>query len=328
MPIVNHMQGLLNRPFTMSARQKAARNYVLTFALLLPIFLYIQQPYGINTWHHTEKLLPLTGFAVIFLSCYLITHDSLPALFTNYFSPTNWTVGRDIQTFLIFIIILGLFNWLYAAFLLEEIDQDFRSWLRVEFETFTYALLPKALLVAITWSTRLPKNTTPEEKTEPETVLCETQNTEPEPELIRVESAPEEETSPLETEMSGDKTEETPDSKTEVIFVEAIPNALKYINPEQIIYIKSDRNNSCIHQLVNGKSIEQVVRLSLVGFEKYLAGKSSFVRCSKSHIVNTRYIDQQQSRNMKRCLKLLHCDELIPVSTTFVSLPLQAWKEE
>lgn len=320
MLIVNRMQGLLNRPFTMPARQIIGRYYILTLTLLLPFFLYIQQPYGINTWHHTEKLLPLMGLAVIFLVSYFVTFDSLPVHFTNYFTPINWTIGRDIQTFLIFIIVLGLFNWLYTAFTLEEVDQDARSWLRVEFETFTYALLPKALSAAIMWSVHLFENKTPEEKTETETAISEIQTNEPELELTTAVSPPEEETVLPEIETVDDEPEKAP--------VEVLPNALKNINPELIIYIKSERNNSRIHLLINGKNIEQIVRFPLVGFEKHLAGTSNLVRCSKSHIVNTRYIDQHQSRKMKKWLKLLHCDELIPVSTTFVNLPLQAWKEE
>ena len=320
MLIVNRMQGLLNRPFTMPARQIIGRYYILTLTLLLPFFLYIQQPYGINTWHHTEKLLPLMGFSVIFFASYFVTFDSVPVHFTSYFAPTSWTLGRDIQTFLIFIIVLGLFNWLYAAFTLEEVDQDARSWLRVEFETFTYALLPKALSAAIMWSVHLFKNKTPEEKAEPETAVSEICSTEPEPELIPVTSSPEEETILPETETACDQPEEAP--------LETLPNVLKNIDLEQIMYIDSDRNTSCIHLFINGELKKDIVRFPLKEFEKHLAGIPNLVRCSKSHIVNTRYIDLQQSRKMKKYLKLLHSGELIPASTTFINLPLQVWKEE
>jgi len=86
------IRSLLNRRFEMSVRMKGGWCFVLGLAVLIPVCLYIQQPYGISHWQQSHKAFGLVGFGLIFLLIYFFTYDVLPRYCTKFYDPENWTV--------------------------------------------------------------------------------------------------------------------------------------------------------------------------------------------------------------------------------------------
>jgi hypothetical protein len=96
-------------------------------------------------------------------------------------------------------------------------------------------------------------------------------------------------------------------------------NDLK-INPKSIIYLCSNDNYVTIVTLKNNEISKVTIRGTLKSAEYELRKNKGFTRCHKCYIVNTDFIDKitGHSQNMK--IKLLHTNELIPVSRSRASM--------
>jgi hypothetical protein len=96
-------------------------------------------------------------------------------------------------------------------------------------------------------------------------------------------------------------------------------NDLK-INPKSIIYLCSNDNYVTIVMLKDNVINKVTIRGTLKSAEYELRKNTGFIRCHKCYIVNLDFVDRiaGHSQNMK--IKLLHTDEVIPVSRLKASL--------
>jgi len=92
------------------------------------------------------------------------------------------------------------------------------------------------------------------------------------------------------------------------------------LNPKSIIYLCSNDNYVTIALLKDNIINKVTIRGTLKSAEYELRKNTRFIRCHKCYIVNLDYADKiaGHSQNMK--IKLLHTDELIPVSRSKASL--------
>ena len=92
------------------------------------------------------------------------------------------------------------------------------------------------------------------------------------------------------------------------------------INPKSIIYLCSNDNYVTIVMLKDNVINKVTIRGTLKSAEYELRKNTGFIRCHKCYIVNLDFIDRiaGHSQNMK--IKLLHTDEVIPVSRSKASL--------
>jgi Response regulator of the LytR/AlgR family len=91
-------------------------------------------------------------------------------------------------------------------------------------------------------------------------------------------------------------------------------------NPRSIVYLCSNDNYVTIVTLKDNAINKLTIRGTLKSAEFELRRNKGFIRCHKCYIVNIDFIDKiaGHSQNMK--IKLLHTDELIPVSRSKASL--------
>lgn len=143
------IRSLLNRRFEMSVRMKGGWYFVLGLAVLIPLFLYIQQPYGISHWQQPHKAFGLPGFGLVFLLIYFFIYDVLPRYCTKFYALENWTVRRELMATLFFFGGLGFSNWLYEGLLIEETEMTTCSLLKLQFFTFSYGLMLKITKVLL-----------------------------------------------------------------------------------------------------------------------------------------------------------------------------------
>ena len=139
----------LNRPFEMSVRMKGGWYFILGLSVLIPLCLYIQQPFGISHWQPPHKAFGLPGFGLVFLLIYFFTYDMLPRYCTTFYAPANWTVRRELFTTLMFFGSLGFSNWLYEGLMVEETELTACSLLKLQFFTFSYGLVLKITKVLL-----------------------------------------------------------------------------------------------------------------------------------------------------------------------------------
>jgi DNA-binding LytR/AlgR family response regulator len=86
------------------------------------------------------------------------------------------------------------------------------------------------------------------------------------------------------------------------------------LDPEEILYICSNDNYVTVATLKEGSVSRITIRGTLKAVEEELSRNRRFLRCHKCYIINLDYVDRVigHSQNMK--VRLLHSDELIPVS--------------
>ncbi len=96
-------------------------------------------------------------------------------------------------------------------------------------------------------------------------------------------------------------------------------NDLK-VNPKSIIYLCSNDNYVTIAMLKDNAINKVTIRGTLKSAEYELRKNTGFMRCHKCYIVNRDFIDKiaGHSQNMK--IRLLHTDEVIPVSRSKAAL--------
>ena len=87
---------------------------VVVPSLIVFLIIYLLQPFGISRME-TGKLPVLLGYAVVSSAALGIMVYLLPWLFPAYHKEQNWTVGKELLHTLIVCLLIGLFNWLYTA---------------------------------------------------------------------------------------------------------------------------------------------------------------------------------------------------------------------
>lgn len=87
---------------------------VVVPSLIVFLIIYLLQPFGISRME-TGKLPVLLGYAVVSSAALGIMVYLLPWLFSAYHKEQNWTVGKELLHTLIVCLLIGLFNWLYTA---------------------------------------------------------------------------------------------------------------------------------------------------------------------------------------------------------------------
>jgi DNA-binding LytR/AlgR family response regulator len=92
------------------------------------------------------------------------------------------------------------------------------------------------------------------------------------------------------------------------------------INPKAILYLCSNDNYVTIVTLKDNLINKTTIRGTLKAAEYELRKNTGFMRCHKCYIVNLDFIDKiaGHSQNMK--IRLLHTDEVIPVSRSKAAL--------
>jgi len=86
------------------------------------------------------------------------------------------------------------------------------------------------------------------------------------------------------------------------------------VNPRSIIYLCSNDNYVTI-ALMKDNSVNKItIRGTLKSAEDELSKNGRFIRCHKCYIVNLDYVDKISGHSQNMKIRLLHSDDLIPVS--------------
>jgi DNA-binding LytR/AlgR family response regulator len=120
---VNKITGIFSQPYPFDSKQLApVRKLTRSFAegSFIAVFLIIFEPFGINNWSDSNKIYYLLGFGLIttlsLLFLRFIITPSVPA----YFNESGWTVGREIISVLILLLIIATGNVLFLFLIFKE----------------------------------------------------------------------------------------------------------------------------------------------------------------------------------------------------------------
>jgi len=267
----------LNRPFPLLLSKKQGWLYIGAMVLVIDLLVILQQPFGIVNWHHSDKLIILSVYGILFAFIYANIYFILSPLFPRFYNRDTWTFSKEVRVLLFFFPLVGLVNWMYTLAAISEFPFSFFSFLQIQFYTFITDIIPVF------------------------SILFYMENRY----LLRHRKISEEEDISL-------LPIHPPFQSINHI---QIKNFRLSIN--EILFIESNRNDLTIHLLRDGKVFEKTIRYTLKELEPLLTDYPQFQRCHLSYIVNMEWVVNYEGDLSKMQLYLQNYKPYIPVSRSY-----------
>lgn len=143
---MNKLLGIFSQPYPLDAwllspRMKLIRS--VGEGTFIALFLIIFQPFGASDWDDPNRHYYLLGYGLITTTVMLMMRFAITPSFPKYFSEVKWTVGREIFSILIIVVMIAAGNFAYEVLVL------FNRFLLVNFlENILTVLLVGAFPVA------------------------------------------------------------------------------------------------------------------------------------------------------------------------------------
>lgn len=282
--IKGKLKNWLNKPYYFNNNS----SYKLKLAACLFvgdfIFLYFYKPFDINKLSSSLFINSL-GYSLIVSLTILFTSFFIPIIFPKQFKLNKWTFGKHIIFILINLIIITIFNWLFYN-KTNYNDANVITFLQMTSYTFFGAII-----------------------------------------LVSVYLFIDDKTSKLHFKKLTKDLEKNDDNTTtkNIITISSEETKEFYtIAINKLVYITNEGNYASIFINENNKLKELIIRKSLLRIEKDLIEFNNIVRCHKSYIINTNYIDSISGNTRGYQLVSKQLNLTIPVSRKYKKEDLEA----
>ncbi|WP_430928293.1 LytTR family transcriptional regulator DNA-binding domain-containing protein [Polaribacter marinivivus] len=271
----------MNKPYYFNPSIKFKSKVSLVFGFFFS-FLYIFEPFTLSTFK--EYLFDYTlGIGLVTFVGTLIVLIIPPILFKNYFNENKWTIGRNLIYIGLCIIFIGTILWFFGQFFKQETTIKHINYFTFIYYTFLVSALP--LIIFISFN---EKN-------------------------IRQKR---EETAKEINDFKNAKLEVNLPLKIVIISSENNKESFS-IEVEKLVYITSEGNYASFFIIENNELKEKILRVTLTKIESFLKDYDFIIRCYKSYIVNTKYVNKVAGNARGYLLKCNILDFYIPVSRKF-----------
>lgn len=278
MKLIQAIRNKLQKPYPFKENLNEIIKISVLFGLFVTFFLYVFQPFGIESGPYNLFLICLSyGSVTTFVV--LVLNSTLNYSFPSYFKEEKWTVGREIFWSIVNISLIGVANAVLTSFI-ANIPLGFKLILTFQLYTVLLALIP--IVFVITYNEALHNKK----------YVALSQN-------INLHLA-------------------NPKNSTKQISIKSSnDNDNLKLNADELIYITSADNYIEIYfksNLDNAKIETKLLRNTLKNTEEDLSDFQNIIRCHKSYIVNLDYVKNVSGNAQGYKLHLSNCDTLIPVS--------------
>lgn len=272
----------LKKPYFFISSVKFNLTLSFLFGLFIYGFLSIFKPFGMYSLNNHPILYPL-GFGIITSFLMILAFICIPLLFEKTFSVHNWTVGKNIIFLFSLILTIATVNWIYNSNVqIVSKESHLISFLEMISFTFSLSFFPIFFYMYLSEKFYSKKRTKASDD-------------------ITVKKTPKKQfKSEKEITVFGNNKDE------KVSFF-----------LEDLIYISSQGNYASFFLNTNNKIKEHVLRNTLSDIEKFLKGNKNIVRCHKSYIINTKYIESISGNSRGYFLNTTTMPQQIPVSRKF-----------
>ncbi len=276
------MWSFLNTPFPAAGFcARSFRNYALV-GLFVALFLIVFQPFDINLWLTPHKTAKLIGFGLVSFVVPLIYSAAITVLFPNMIASEAWTVGREILSIILVMLLIAAGNLYYSHVL---------GIARLSWNGFFNALLP-VLLLGVFPVTFLVMARQKQLQSRHQAKAVEVND------RIGARGA-----------AAGASDEEL------VLQAENGKDHLR-LPAADLLYIESADNYSNIVFLRQGVVCRHLLRSSLWRLETQLQ-PDFILRCHRTYIVNLRQVQSTEGNAAGYRLKISGLDTVLPVSRSY-----------
>lgn len=278
------MISFFKRPYQLDTSPKKESRNALGFGLFVFFFLYLFQPFKIDTY--TGSLVLFTaGYGLVTTAVMLLLNVVLQPMIPAFFTEQKWTTGREISWTLVNLGCIAAGNVLYST-QAEVMTLSAAGILRILGYTFAIGIFPITAAILLSESRNRNKYTIASR------ALNQTLSSRHE------------------------KNSATPIKRGEADIHIPSENANEgfAVHPESLLFVKAAENYTEVFVLRSGTLQRTVVRATLKMLEQALHKHPQFLRCHKSYIVNLGHCRSLSGNAQGFKLHLFHSEEIIPVS--------------
>jgi hypothetical protein len=275
---------MFHKPYPISS---TAANWRTTLIVgsFITLFLLVFQPFGLNTFHGSDKYWFIAGYGLVTVVVLSLDNLLLKAYFSTKSGKKTWTVGKQIVMQMLILFTIGAGNYFYSVWHIHFYSPII-GFLIFQFFTTAVGLLPISIITILNENIR-NKAFLNEANLLDENVsaLHHTDLTEPE-----VILAGESEKNPL------------------------------VLAASDFIYAESSGNYLEVHFLKNGSVKTVLLRTTLTKAEEQLEAHSSIIKCHRAFLVNCEHILHIKGNAQGLRLQLNYSTVEIPVSRNYITI--------
>lgn len=108
---------LFSRPFPDSTKQDHLIQMSIGTGLFVSVFLLVFQPFGIAEVDILFKFWKVAGFGMVTGAVLFFYFKYFLLLFPTWHQGKNWTVGKEILSYVISVTFIGIGNSMYSIFI-------------------------------------------------------------------------------------------------------------------------------------------------------------------------------------------------------------------
>jgi len=259
---------------------------VLLCVAIVIFILAIFEPFNFKL-NSLGQVWVLVGFALVTMLVTSIAFVLFPKIFTRFYNPDKWTIGRSLLNNALFLIIMGIGVVCYDYFIIiKQLPEYFPMGFLIDlFAVLTIGIVPLSIITIITQNSALKRNLNSSK--EINQILSERIN-------------------PSSTK------------EDDLISLSGSTKEAINIDPEDILYIESEGNYVNVHYRQGDKIIYKQLRSTIKQMEESLQNHSMFIRCHRAFIVNINHISSAQGNAQGYQLTLSNVHQEIPVSRTYL----------
>lgn len=283
--MIANLKTWLATPYYYNPSTKFKFKVSLVFGLFVFLFLYVFRPFTLYSFK--EYLLEYTfSIGLITFAGSFLTLALPPLLFKKYFKEDNWTVGKSILLIALGLFLVGSVLWYYGKWFKAEKDIKHIEYLMFLYYTFLVGVIP--ILLGVFFNEKMVR-------------------------LRRQKKA--EEITTIKTQKIEEKKPVLPNK---VILKSGNKKESLTFFIEDLVYITSQGNYASFFLKNNKNELkEKILRVTLTKIKENLEEYPNIIRCHKSYIVNTKYINEIKGNARGYLLESTLIDHQIPVSRNF-----------
>lgn len=291
--MINTFKQWLNKPY--SYREEVNFQIVVSFIIGAIVFavLYLLEPFGLAALEN-NLFYYFLGYGVITTVMILLFFFLFAPIFPTCFSNKTWTIKKEIITLSSLTFIIGCCSWLYHKKIAIGNDEIINKFNFLYFLKSTLAIGVFPIVIYVYLAEKLLANS---RKKIAENVKKKNIN--------------------LSKKLFKNKEEKIR------IFAKNQKNSIEF-TIKNLIFVTSEGNYATFYIKDNNSNTiaEKVLRVQLRIIEKTLQEYAQIVRCHKSYIVNTNFVNDLSGNARAHYLHLSILPNQIPVSRKFTKSEL------
>jgi len=277
---MKHLLNWLSKPYYFNPSVEFKLKLSFAFGLFLFLFLYFFKPFDLTSFKGALLEYSLGMGVLDFLGTFLILYVP-PLIFKDYFNEDKWTVGRLLLLMALGLLFIGTVLWSFGEVYKEAYGFDKMSLGGFLFKTILVGLIPLTFYVFV-------NEKKVREKREKGVFK------------IREISKHNELNTPKEISINSDN------EKEKITF-----------KIDNLVYITSQGNYASFFLRKDDILKEKILRITLTNITEKLNDYPNIIRCHKSYIVNSNFINDINGNARGYLLKSNYISEDIPVSRKF-----------